>query len=74
MLKRLPSNTDPEEIKEELLNIEYPVRSVKQLTKTENNTVIKISLFTIELENTEKAKQIYDLKRLLYTVIAVESY
>ena len=31
-------------------------------------------LFTIELENTEKVKQIYELKRLLYTVIAVESY
>ena len=45
-----------------------------KLTNTDNNTVIKKPLFTIELENTEKARQIYDLKRLLYTVIAVESY
>ena len=74
IIKRLPTETDPDEIKEALLQLDFPVRSVKQLSKTENNQVIKFPIFAIELENTEKAKEIYDLTRLLYTVILVESY
>ena len=31
IIKRLPKETDPEEIKEDLLELEYPVRSVKKL-------------------------------------------
>ena len=74
MLKRLPKSTDAGEIKEELLAQWYPVRSVKQLTKKENNIEIKLPLFTLELDNTAKAKELYDLKILLYTVVALESY
>ena len=60
--------------KHELLAQGYPVRSVKQLTKKENNIEIKLPLFALELENTAKAREIHYLKRLLYTVVAVESY
>ena len=74
VLKRLPVNVNPDDIKEELTALGFPVRSVKQITKTENNQIIKLPTFPIELDNTEKAKEIYDLNRLLYTVVSVESY
>ena len=74
MLKRLPKSTDPEEIKAELLHLGYPIRAVKQLTKKENNCEIKLPLYALELENNETAKEIYNLNRLMYTVVSVESY
>ena len=74
VLKRLPANADPGEVKDELINIGYPVRSVKQMTKFENNQIHKMPLFIVELNNTEEARKIYDLNRLLYTVVSIESY
>ena len=74
VLKRLPISAEPEEVKQELINVGYPVRSVKQMTKFENNQVIKMPLFIVELDNTEEARKIYDLNRLLYTVVSIESY
>ena len=61
MLKRLPKSTDAGEIKEELLSQGYPVRSVKQLTK-KKITEMKLPLFALELDNTAKAREIYELK------------
>ena len=62
ILKRLPSSVDPDEIKVELSNLGFPVRAVKQFTKKVNETNTKLPTFIIELQNTEKAKEIYDLK------------
>ena len=74
VLKRLPWDTDPVDVKEELINAGFPVRSVKQITKFENNQNIKLPLFILELQNTAQAREIYNLNRLLYTVVSVESY
>ena len=74
MLKRLPVDTETEEIKAELIALGYPVRSVKQFVKTEDNKVIKFPLFPIELENTEKGREIFNLNRLLYMVVSVDSF
>ena len=74
MIKRFPKESDPDEIKQELLELQYPVCSVKQLSKTENDQTIKLPLFAVELDNTKKGKEIYDLTRLLHTVILIESY
>ena len=74
ILKRLPSSMDPEDIKLELSHLGFPVRAVKQFTKKDGDTIVKLPTFIVELTNTDKAKEIYDLKRLLYTVVAVESY
>ena len=56
MLTRMPACADPEEIKAELIAAGYPVRTVKQLTKFENNQTTKLPLFILELENSEKAE------------------
>ena len=74
MLKRLPKSTDPEEIEAELLHLVYLLRAVKQLIKKENNCEIKLPLYALELENNETAREIYNIKRLMYTVVSVESY
>ena len=74
ILKRLPSSTDPADIQTELSDLGFPVRAVKQFTKKDGDTIIKLPTFIVELTNSDKSKEIYDLKRLLYTVVAVESY
>ena len=57
MLKRLPKSTDAGEIKDEMLSQGYPVRSVKQLTRVENNTEIELPLFALDLDNSVKARK-----------------
>ena len=74
ILKRLPSSADPKEIKLELPNLSFPVRAVKKFTKKVSETITKLPTYIIELENSEKSKEIYDLNRLFYTVVSVESY
>ena len=74
MLTRMPACADPEEIKTELIAAGYPVHTVKQLTKFENNQTTKLPLFILELENSEKGREIYELKRLLYMVVSVKAY
>ena len=74
MIKRLPISADQEEIKQELSLLGFPVRSVRQLTKKVDDRVIKMPIYLTELDNNDKAKEIYNLKRLFYTVISVESY
>ena len=74
MIKRLPISADQEEIKPELSLLGFPVRSVRQLTKTVDDQLIQMPIFLTELVNNDKAKEIYNLKRLFYTVISVESY
>ena len=74
VIKRLPNNADPNEIKEELIALGYPVKSVKQLSKVEEDRTVKFPVFPVELDNTEKAREIYNLTRLSYTVVAVDSY
>ena len=74
ILKRLPSRADPEGIKLELTNLGFPVRAVKQFTKKVNDIITKLPTFIIELENSENSKEIYDLNRLFYTVVSIESY
>ena len=74
VLKRLPIDTETDEIKTELLALGYPVRTVKQFVKTEDGNVIKYPLFPIELENTEKGRDIFNLNRLLYMVVSVDSF
>ena len=70
----MPTTADPDEIKAELIELGYPVSSVKQLTKVEDNRTVKFPVFPVELDNTEKAREIYNLNRLFYTVVAVDSY
>ena len=70
----MPASVDPAEIKSELIATGYPVRKVKQLTKFENNVTSKLPLFILELDNSDKGREIYDLKRLLYMVVSVEAY
>ena len=74
ILKILPAYTYPEEVKAELITAGYPVRSVKQLSKIENNETIRLPLYILELNNTNKGREIYDLKRLLYKVVSLEAY
>ena len=75
MLRKLPNNVDTEDLKQELINMQYPVRSAKQITKKEEDgTITKYPLYLLELENTDKGREIYDLTRLWYTVVSVESY
>ena len=74
VIKRLPTTAEPQEIKSELIELGYPVQSVKQLSKVEDNRTVKFPVFPVELDNTEKAREIYNLNRLFYTVVAVDSY
>ena len=56
VIKRLPISADPEEIKAELIELGYPVKSVKQLSKIEDDLTVKFPVFPVELDNTEKAR------------------
>ena len=54
MLKCLHLSMEPEEIKQEVLKLVFPVRSLKQFTKVENEQTIKIPVFSVELVTIEK--------------------
>ena len=74
VIKRLPITAEPEEIKSKLIELGFPVHSVKQLTRIEENRTVKLPVFPVELDNTEKAREIYNLNRFFYTVIAIDFY
>lgn len=79
IIRNLPNDTNPDEIKSELFESGFPVIDVKQLSSTRktSNSVrekIKIPLFLVTLKNEEKAKEIVKLETLMYIKIKVENY
>lgn len=79
VIRNLPNDTNPDEIKSELLEKDFPVLEVKQLSSTRktNNSVrdkIKIPLFLVTLKNEDKTREIMKLETLLYIKIKVENY
>lgn len=74
IIRRLPNNVDTQEIHAALEELGFEVQNVRQLKKTENGTDILYPLYAVSLTRSTKAQEIYQLNRLLFTVIKVESY
>ncbi|GBL70829.1 hypothetical protein AVEN_18887-1 [Araneus ventricosus] len=73
VIKYLPPNHDPEEIKNFLKNeLEFPVEKVTQLKKF--RTREPLPFFLVELQKTKKATEIYNIKHINYLKVLVEEY
>ncbi|GFX82042.1 hypothetical protein TNCV_2572391 [Trichonephila clavipes] len=72
VIKGLPRNTNPEEIKQDLELLEYTPERVNQLIGRKNKRPLPIFLITLP-RNLDNLK-IFDLKPLSYLSIRVEGY
>ncbi|GBO34728.1 hypothetical protein AVEN_209262-1 [Araneus ventricosus] len=73
VIKYLPPDHDPEDIKNFLKNeLEFPVEKVTQLKKI--RTREPLPFFLVELQKTEKATEIYKIKHVNYLNVLVEDY
>lgn len=70
-VRGLDINSDVEELKEDLLKLEFPVLKVNQMEKF--NTKQKMPLFQIHLENNTKAKEIFKLQTLNFNIICIQN-
>ncbi|KAF8784055.1 Nucleic-acid-binding protein transposon like protein [Argiope bruennichi] len=72
VIKGLPINTDPEEIKNELNEKGFRVDKVNQLKKFKTREPLPI--FQVHLFKTSNIQEIYKLETLFYIMIRVEKY
>lgn len=69
IIRGIPTSLTIEEIKQDLLALEYPVIKVVRLLKKDKSPM---PLCAVELENSEQAKDIFNLSRLHYCIVTVE--
>ncbi|KAF8789917.1 Nucleic-acid-binding protein transposon like protein [Argiope bruennichi] len=72
VIKGLPINTDVEEIKNELTQLDYQVQKVNQFRKFKTKELLPI--FQIHLSKTPNIQDIYKIDQLMYMVVRVEKY
>ncbi|KAJ4425423.1 hypothetical protein ANN_28038 [Periplaneta americana] len=78
MLRGLPPTIESDEIKDELLALNYPITSIRQLTKSirtdSQHELIKLQLWAFTYKNIENVPDIKGLRGLLHYRVTIEDY
>lgn len=74
VLKKLPPNITPEDIKCDLASIGYEPKEVKQMTKKVDHKEIPLPVYVITYGNKIKVSEIYKIKVVCYCVVQWEKY
>lgn len=72
VLKGMPPNADPEEIKQELTEQGYPIVKITQLVNRMSRQLL--GTFIIELERNDTNEEIYKLDKCLFLSVVFEKY
>jgi hypothetical protein len=79
VIRHLPMNTPDEDISEGLMELDFDIISVKQITsnrrsQSEETPTKNLPLFLITLPRKAKSQEIFRLTALCHTAISVEAY